>query len=216
LRFFSVIQTKQKLCFDADRARETKVLKTMSAVAVILIVHCLVPSLEAKDIIRDKSPDGKFALRITKEEDGGWEAAIIDLKKKVDAVGLELYQRGFIEQAHLVWSKDSQRVAYFEPDRRGGNTTVYFRKGSKFEEVSLPFGDTPECDEKPAKNGDSYLKTIEASTRPLRWLRAGELVVEEHSEALMENGATQSCGQTITIAFDSDHKASVQSVKQDK
>ena len=197
-------------------ACETNAVKTMWAVAVILIVNCLLPSLEAKDIIRDKSPDGKFALRITKEEDGGWGAAIIDLKSKVDAVGLELYQRGFIEQAHLVWSKDSQRVAYFEPDRRGGSTTVYFRKGSKFEEVSLPFGDTPECDEKPAKSGDSYVKTIEASTRPLKWLRSGELVVEEHSEALMESGATQSCGQTITIAFDSNHKASVQSVKQEK
>jgi len=72
------------------------------------------------------------------------ELAIINLKSKQDVVGLEIYQN-FTEEAHLVWSKDSQRVAYFEPDRRGGSTTVYFRKGSDFEEVSLPYGDFPAC-----------------------------------------------------------------------
>ena len=102
-------------------------VRTISAFAVILVGYCLVPSLEAKDIIRDKSPDGKFALRVTKEGEG-WGAAIINLKSKQDVVGLEIYQN-FTEDAHLVWSKDSQRVAYFEPDRRGGSTTVYFRKG---------------------------------------------------------------------------------------
>lgn len=80
-------------------SRETNAVKTMSAVAVILIVNCLVPSLEAKDIIRDKSPDGKFALRIT-EEDAGRGAAIINLKSKDDVVGLEIYQN-FTEEAHL-------------------------------------------------------------------------------------------------------------------
>ena len=116
----------------------TIAVRKISAGAVILIGTCLVPSLKAKDIIRDKSPDGKFALRITKEDEG-WGAAIINLKSKEDVMGLEIYQN-FTEEAHLVWSKDSQRAAYFEPDRRGGRTTVYFRKGSVFEEVSLPYG----------------------------------------------------------------------------
>ena len=66
-------------------------MRTISALAVILIGNCLVPSLEAKDIIRDKSPDGKFALRITKENEGSG-AAIINLKSKEDVVGLEIYQ----------------------------------------------------------------------------------------------------------------------------
>jgi hypothetical protein len=189
-------------------------MKTISLFAFILIRICLLPSLEAKDIIRDKSPDGKFALRITKE-DQGWGAAIISLKSKEDVVGLEIYQN-FTEDAHLLWSRDSQRVAYFEPDRRGGSTTVYFRKGSEFEEVSLPYGDTPECDEKPPEkdSGDSYLKTVEATTRPVKWLHSGELVLEQHSDSLMESGATRGCGQTITIAFDANHKPSVQSAKR--
>ena len=184
-------------------------MKTISAFAVILVGTCLVPSLEAKDIIRDKSPDGKFALQITKEDEG-WGAAIINLKSKQDVVGLEIYQN-FTEEAHLVWSKDSQRVAYFEPDRRGGSTTVYFRKGSEFEEVSLPYGDFPACEEKPSEkdSGDKYLKTVEATTRPVKCLRSGDLVLGQHSESEMETGRTRDCGQTITVAFDSDHKASV-------
>jgi hypothetical protein len=124
-------------------------VRTVAAFAVILIGNCFVLSVEGEDIVRDKSPDGKFALRITKEEDG-WGAAIVNLKNKEDVVGLEIYQN-FTEEAHLVWSKDSQRVAYFEPDRRGGSTTMYFRKGSDFEEVSLPYGNFPACEEKPAK-----------------------------------------------------------------
>ena len=93
------------------------------------------PSLEAKDIIRDKSPDGKFALRITKDDMGG-SAAIIGLKDKGLVATLETYQN-YIEEAHLVWSKDSQRVAYFEPDRKGGSTTAYFWEGSEFKNRSL-------------------------------------------------------------------------------
>jgi hypothetical protein len=154
LETYQCHQTKQKLCFEADVSHETNAVKTMSAVAVILILNCLVPSLEAKDIVRDKSPDGKFALRFTKMEEGGG-AAIIDLKSKDDVVGLEVYQNQtdlFIKQGHLIWSKDSQRVAYFEPDRRGGSTTVYFRIGSEFKEVSIPYGDPtgdfPACEDK--------------------------------------------------------------------
>ncbi len=196
-------------------------MRTIAAFAFILIGNCLVSSLEAKDIIRDKSPDGKFALRFTRDDKGSWEAAIINLKSKDEEVGLEIYQNGYIEGAHLVWSKDSQRVAYFEPNRRGGSTTVYFRKGSEFEEVSIPYGDPYEGDfaaceaNRAEKNsGDTYGKDVEATSRPVKWLRSGELVLAVHFERLMENDATRACGETLMIAFDSDHKASVKSVKQ--
>jgi hypothetical protein len=196
-------------------------VRTIPALAIILIANCFVPSSEAKDIIRDKSPDGKCALRFTKDDKGVWEAAIINLKSKGAELGLELYQNT-IEGAHLVWSKDSQRVAYFEPDRRGGSTTVYFRKGSEFEEVSIPYGDPygdfPACWDNQAekKSGDTVVKDIEGTARPVKWLSSGELVVAVHFTRLMEGDTTRSCGQTITIAFDSAHKASVKSVKADK
>ena len=46
-------------------------MRTISALAVILIGICLVPSLQAKDIIMDKSPDGNFALRIQLPKEAG-------------------------------------------------------------------------------------------------------------------------------------------------
>jgi hypothetical protein len=191
-------------------------MRGIAVFAVILIGNSLVPSIKAKDIIRDKSPDGKFALEIMREDEG-WAAAIVNLKTNENVVGLDIYQN-FTEDAHLVWSKDSQRVAYFEPDRRGGSTTVYFRKDSGFEEVSLVEIDFPDCEEKPAgqDGDDKYLKTIEATTRPVKWLSSGELVLEQHFESAMESGATRDCGQTITMAFDSTHKPSVRSAKRNE
>ena len=113
-------------------------MKLIAALGALFIVSSL--QAHDKEIIKDKSPDGRFALRITKKEEG-WSAAIIDLKGKDDVVGLEIYENqddSFIEQGHLVWSKDSQRVAYFEPDRRGGSTTVYFRLAPALNDWSCP------------------------------------------------------------------------------
>src|ERR1043166_821986 len=141
--------------------------------AVWLGVHIGAAAEESKEITRDKSPDGKFALEITKEDEG-WSAAIIDLKTKREMVSLEIYQN-YTEEAHLVWSKDSQRVAYFEPDRRGGGTTVYFRNADKFEAVDLP--EIPECKIR-RTNGEDYVKTIESTTRAEKWLSAGALVLK--------------------------------------
>lgn len=168
-----------------------------------------------KEIVRDKSPDGKFALEISGEA-GGWSAAIIDLKTKGAVVDLEIYQN-YTDEARLVWSKDSQRVAYFEPDRRGGSTTVYFRKEPGFEAVELP--EIPDCKMRPLKKGESVVKAIEETTQAQKWLSSGALVLRAHSDVLMEKGEkqySQTCTQVVTVGFDSDHKASVQSAKQVK
>jgi hypothetical protein len=197
-------------------------MKFIAAFSVLLIVS----SVQAgdKDIIKDRSPDRKFALRLTKGDEG-WGAAIIDIKSNDDVVGLEIYQNqsdSFIKQGHLVWSKDSQRVAYFEPDRRGGSTTVYFRIGSEFKEVSIPYGDPtgdfPACEDKSfEKNSDDpYVKDIEFTACPVKWLPSGELVLAAHCTRITESGATRSSARTITIAFDADHKASVKDVKDEK
>jgi hypothetical protein len=189
-------------------------MKSFAVAAVIFISHFLVPSTEAKDTIRDKSPDGEFALEITKEDEG-WAAAIINVKTNQNVVGLDIYQN-FTEEAHLVWSKDSERVAFFEPDRRGGSTTVYFRRGSSFDEVSLAELDFPDCEDKQREqdSNDKFVKAIESTTKPVRWLASGELILEQHFESEMESGATRACGQTITISFDSAHKPSVKSVNR--
>lgn len=169
---------------------------------------------EPKDIIRDKSPDGKFALQITRGVQGN-SAAIIDLKTKGDVVSLEIYQ-SYIEEAHIVWSKDSQRVAYFEPDRRGGSTTVYFRNGDKFDQVELP--EAPGCTGRASK-GEEYVKTIESTTRAQKWLNPNTLVLKVHEDELMEKGDNQfskTCTQIVTVEFDSNRKGTVKSAKRTK
>ena len=192
-------------------------MKTILLLLVILTGSIL--SLRAQDVvIKDKSPDGKFALRVTKAEPGGAavsDAAIIDLKSKEEVVGLEIYQN-YTEKAHLVWSKDSQRVAYFEPDRRGGSTTVYFRTGSKFEQVELPSFDFPECKHSAANKDATRVKTVEATTSPQKWLSSGALVLKAYSEDLMDKGPDKICTLLVTIAFDATHKASMQSAQEVK
>jgi hypothetical protein len=65
-------------------------MKTKLLSISILILIGLAQSLEGKDLIKDKSPDGRFALRIRKGEEG-WEAAIVDLRAKKPLADLEVY-----------------------------------------------------------------------------------------------------------------------------
>jgi hypothetical protein len=190
-------------------------MRTISTFAVILIVNCVVPSLEAKDVIKDESPDGKFALRIRKGEEG-WEAAIIDLRTKKASVDLDVYGN-FVEDMRLLWSKDSKRVAHFEPDRRGGTTHIYFRNGSKFEEVQFPSAELPECHGNlTADEEKKILKATELTESPKAWLKSGALVIAVDESWMTEDGGGHSCSQTVTITFDAHNKAFVQTVTDKK
>jgi hypothetical protein len=190
-------------------------MRAILTFAVILIVNCLVPSLEAKDVIKDKSPDGKFALRIHKGEEG-WEAAIINLRTKEALADLDVYGN-YVENMRLLWSKNSNRVAHFEPDRRGGTTHIYFRDGSKFEEVPFPSGEVFECHGNlTAEEEKKFVKTTEATESPKAWLKSGALVIAVDESWITEDGGGHSCSQTVTIAFDPNRKASVQSVTDKK
>jgi hypothetical protein len=133
-------------------------------------------SLKANDLIKDKSPDGKFALRIDKGDED-WEAAIIEVRTKKKVMDLETYG-SYTKEARLVRSKDSQRVAHFSPDRRDGTITVYFRNGSEFKEIPLP--QVPDCDAPAKRDGDEYVKTIEYTAEPERWLKPGALLLAVH------------------------------------
>ena len=108
-------------------------MRTISALAVILIGNCLVPSLEAKDIIMDKSPDGNFALRIQLPKEAGDQPKVgmINLPTEEAVLELDCPPRCYEGNAKpkLLWFSDSQRVAYYTPHEHGGYTQVYFRRG---------------------------------------------------------------------------------------
>ena len=214
-RFTGAIRRRVKLYFLFLVARDTTiVVRRISAFAVILIGTCLVPSLEAKDIIRDKSPDGRFAPRITKEDED-WGAGDHQSQNKQTSwdwrfTGISPRKRIWFGRRIHKESRISRRI-----DAVGVPLSI-FAKARSSKKYRCRTGDFPACEEKPSgkDSGDKYLKTVEATTRPVKWLPSGDLVLEQHSESEMENGSTWDCGQTITIAFDSDHKASVKSAKQ--
>ena len=108
-------------------------------------------------------------------------------------------------------------MAYFEPDRHGGSTSVYIRNGSQFNYVELP--QFPECKKTALKEGESPVGTVEETTAPQKWLSSGGLVLRVHSEELIEKGNDQFgrlCTLLVTVAFGSDGKASVQGVTQSR
>jgi len=190
-------------------------MRTITLLASILIALGVVSLLQAEETTKDKSPDGRFALRIWKGEEG-WEAAIVDVRTKKSVVDLDVYGN-YVEGTRLVWSKDSKRVAHFEPDRRGGTTHIYFRDGSKFEEVPFPSGEVPECHGNlTAEEEKKFVKTTEATESPKAWLKPGALVIAVDESWITEDGGGHSCSQTVTIAFDANHKAFVQSVTDKK
>src|SRR6266568_7616522 len=106
-------------------------MKIHLILSAFLTASCFTPLLEAEEVIKDKSPNGKFALRLTHGEEG-WDTAIIDAKTKKKVVDLEVVATSgdrerlawvarvdtfriedYAKDARLVWSNDSQRVAYF-------------------------------------------------------------------------------------------------------
>src|SRR2546430_3879986 len=116
-------------------------MRTISALAVILIGNCLVPSLQAKDIIMDKSPDGNFALRIHPPKEAGDQPKVGMINLLTEEAVLELDCHRCYENSakpKLVWFSDSQRVAYYTPHPDGGYTQGYFRRSSSLEERQLP------------------------------------------------------------------------------
>ncbi|PYJ44719.1 MAG: hypothetical protein DME85_14495 [Verrucomicrobia bacterium] len=131
-------------------------MRRIALLASILIAISFISSLKAEEVIKDKSPDGKFALRMTHGEQG-WNTEIIETATKKKVIDLENVAVSgdkdrivwmsesstraidtYGDEATLTWSRDSQRVAYYNLDRRDRTMSVYFRNGSSFEEVSLP------------------------------------------------------------------------------
>jgi hypothetical protein len=174
----------------------------------------------SRSIARSKGCDqGQIAGRKVRlanlEGEEGWDAAIVDLRSKKPVEYLGVYDN-YVEGMRLVWSKDSKRVAHFEPDRCGGTTHIYFRNGSKFEEVPFPSGEVPKCHGNlTAEEEEKFVKTIEGTESPKAWLKSGALVIAVDESWITEDGGG-SCSQTVTIASDAKRKAFVQSVTEKK
>ena len=188
-------------------------MKTLLLLASLFFATCFCPSLRADDQIKDASPDGKFGMLLTAEEEGGVKIQLIELSSR--KVVLDLAESGapHAKDCKLLWAPDSQRVAFYEAVHRGGDTTVYFRNDTGFTESPLPerSGCATAAQKKELK-AKGVLKFIEYNAVPKEWLKSGALVLVDDQGWETMDGELRGCTQTVTIAFDAKHKASVQRV----
>jgi hypothetical protein len=80
--------------------------------------------------------------------------------------------------------------------------------GSDFKEIPLP--QVLDCDAPAKQDGDEYLKTLEYSVAPVRWLKSGALVLAVSNQWLMKSGSSPEGSETVTIVFDAEYKVSIQ------
>ena len=197
-------------------------MRTLALLAPILIALGVILSLQAeeKEIIKDKSPDKKFALRMTHSEEG-WDTEIIETATKKKVIDLESVALSgdkdrivwmsdssepveeYGEEATLIWSRDSQRVAYYNLHRRNRTMSVYFRNGSTFEEVALP--EFQKCDE--IKNQD--VEIVHFGVKPIYWMDSGALSVSVEHWWRIPEGKLKTCEPTITMTFDAQRHVSL-------
>jgi hypothetical protein len=173
----------------------------------------------ADNQIRDPSPDGEFAMLLTEDrkEEGRVKIQLIEVSS--GKVLLDLADSGQPHAGHckLLWSPNSERFAFYEARHRGGDTTVYFRNESGFAESPLPeLGGCATASQKKELEGKGVHKFIEADTVPKEWLKSGALVLTNAQGWETKDGNLRGCTQTVTIAFDAKHKASVQRVADKK
>ena len=161
-------------------------------------------TIYADEFIKDRSPDGRFALQLSADQDE-FELGLVDLGTHKELVSLASLGGPYAKSSHLIWSPDSKRVAYTEDSRRGGHTTVYQQKGDSFGEVKLP--ELPDCEAK------HVAKVYEASLSAERWANASTLVLLLRSGWTTEDGGDGECEKSVTLAFDAKGKSSIQKVR---
>ena len=188
--------------------KENIKLKSLSIAAGLLASCCLAISLDAHEVITCKSPDGKFALRHTYSDQQPYigDTAIIEVATR--KILMPLTSNRALSELQLVWSDDSQRVAYYDETTQTRPPRVFFRSGSSFNETALPELLPPKLPAS-AASGDPETK---ARIEPIRWLKPGDLLIE--SELL--NPAWGRVASKITIAFDRENRPSVRNAEEQK
>jgi endonuclease YncB( thermonuclease family) len=89
---------------------------------------------------------------------------------------------------------------------------------SRLETFRLYFVDTTESRSRGKRSDEQaayFGLTIESTESPKAWLKSGALVIAVDTSWITEDGGG-SCSQTVTIAFDANRKAFVQSVTDKK
>ena len=159
-------------------------------------------ALGSEPQISDRSPDKRYALwqDYADKQPYHGDVKLIDSKSGQPLVVLDTQVEPFSKK--LLWTRDSQRVAYFNDAGKSGITRVLFRNGTSFEEVKLPDLPPPPLPPSAMGKDDSRAR---ARVEPLRWTDAGELVVE--NEVISETWGRAAL--EVTLVFDPQNHVAV-------
>ena len=185
-------------------------MRLVGLIVASLGICCLAASVNTREVITCKSPDGKFALRHVYEQQQPFagDTAIIEVATGKTVASLDSnWEIGYLK---LLWSPDSQRVSYFAQNSKGCSIRVFFRNASAFNEIKLPELPSPKLPPKAAATQPDAHTT--RRVEPMEWLKTGNLVLE--SEVL--NDAWGRAAEKITIGFDQENHAAIRNVEQEK
>jgi hypothetical protein len=180
-------------------------MKLCSIFFLVAAGFCLSSSFcDADDYLTSKSPDGKFALHVSRGDKQPFPQSSEIVDSKVRTVILALGKdKVFDPEAKLLWSNDSQWAAYVTRTKEYDDDTatrVFLRNGAAFNEIKMPDIAPPKIPDGASSSDEQHPRII-----PLRWTKPGLLELEY--EILSESwGRTV---EQISIQFDNGHNASV-------
>jgi len=154
-------------------------------------------SLFADEYVTSKSPDGKFALHVTRGDKQPFPQSDALIERATRKVIVDLDKDAlYAPDAKLVWSADSKRFAYVREtnqDPHAVETRVFQRNGSTFDEIKLPDLPSPKLPSQASRSEKDrvYIK-------PVRWPDATSL--ELNYEIITDDGWRGA--ETISLRFD--------------
>lgn len=158
----------------------------------------------------DESPDGKFAMRVRYDTsagpmDEGTPGAVqaIDLvslsSEEVAATLMPFDAQGVnFRELNLVWSADSNWVAFYYSYPRVGYTTVLKRQGSKFVETAKPETLMTQAESAWEPTSGSRNEYV----NPIRWTKPGTLLLRQFSLLRGKHGKSVGVKYDLTAVLD--------------
>ncbi len=184
-------------------------MKPLSVFSALIVSCFFAVALNAREVITCKSPDRKFALRSIYADSQPYngDTAIVDTATHKTVFALD--PNWTLGQVKLIWSPDSQRVAYFSQKENDYRMRIFARHDSSFEEIALPELPSPKLPANAAAGSDADTST---RTEPMSWSGPSDLLVERE----LVNPAWGRTAIKITLGFDQENRASVRSAEQEK
>jgi len=173
-----------------------EVLKRTLILISLAIWFAFLPC-DADEYVESKSPDGKFALHVTRGDKQPFPQSDAVIERATRKVIIELDRDAlYAPEAKLFWSGDSQRFAYVREtnqDPHAVETRIFQRNGSTFDEIKLPDLPSPKLPSQASRSEKDRVYI-----QPVRWPDATSL--ELNYEIITDDGWRGA--ETISLKFD--------------